>query len=236
MHNKFGIGLAVFLCIQGAAAEDAPFKGEGELGFTQTSGNTDTQSLVAKLAIKYTTSSWEHEAKLDALRAEEDNVLNAERYELNLQSNYLLSDKSYLFAKLRYEDDSFNGYDYQTSLNFGYGNKLIDTERTGLKIEAGVGVRQFKLDTVDSESDEEMVGYAGLNYRQKIGSHSEFTQDIEVEGGSDNIYTQSDTGFKVNIMDNLAMKLSLSVKNNSEVPPDTEKTDTLTAVTLVYSF
>jgi putative salt-induced outer membrane protein YdiY len=32
------------------------------------------------------------------------------------------------------------------------------------------------------------------------------------------------------------MKLSLNVKNNSDVPVGREKTDTATSVTLVYSF
>jgi putative salt-induced outer membrane protein len=152
-----------------------------------------------------------------------------------LQSNYLLSDKSYLFGKLRYEEDSFNGYDYQASLILGYGRQIIDTERTGLKLEAGIGWREGELEII-TETNDETVGFLGLSFRQKIGSHSEFTQEFQVEGGSNNVYSESDTGFKVNIMENLAMKLSLLVKNNSDVPPDTEKTDTITAVTLVYNF
>ena len=71
---------------------------------------------------------------------------------------------------------------------------------------------------------------------KKIGTHSEFTQDIRVEGGEDNVYTESDTGFKVNIMENLAMKLSVLVKNNSDVAAEKKKTDTITAVTVVYGF
>jgi len=237
MHKKLGIGFALLLGTQIVVAEENGWKGEGEFGFTQTSGNSETQSLIAKLALSYKLTSWKHEAQIEALRSEDDSVRSAERYELNLQSNYFLSEKSYLFGKLRYEEDSFNGYDYQGSLIVGYGHQIIDTERTGLKLEAGIGWREGEGELeILTKSNDETVGFLGLSFRQKIGSHSEFTQEFQVEGGSDNVYSKSDTGFKVNIMENLAMKLSLLVKNNSDVPPDTEKTDTITAVTLVYNF
>jgi putative salt-induced outer membrane protein len=201
MHTKkLSIGFAILLGTQIAVAEEeSGWKGEGELGFTQTSGNTETQSLVAKLALSYKLTSWKHEAKLEALRSENDSVLSAERYELNLQSDYFLSDKSSIFGKLRYEEDSFSSYDYQASLIVGYGHQIIDTERTGLNLEAGIGMRRGELEIV-ANSNDETVGYLGLIFRQKIGSHSEFTQYFQIEGGSDNVYTESDTGFKVNII------------------------------------
>jgi putative salt-induced outer membrane protein len=78
-----------------------------------------------------------------------------------------------------------------------------------------------------------------LNYSQHIGEHSVFTQDFLVETGSDNTYTESSTGLKVSMMDNTALKLSFTAKRNSDIPTtntDIEKTDTISAVTLVYSF
>jgi putative salt-induced outer membrane protein len=237
MHKKLALGLAVSLCLQGAIAEENSWKGEGELGFTQTSGNTETQSLVAKLALGYQLFSWDHSLKLEALRAEDHNTLMAESYGANLQSDYNLSESSYLFGKIRYNKDRFSGYDYQSSLIFGYGYQVIDTERTGLKLEAGIGAGQNNMELdVYSQTDAQMIGFLGLNFRHKIGAHSELTQDLKVEGGTENVYTESLTGFKVNVFDNLAMKLSLSIKNNSDTPPDVEKTDTVTAVTMVYSF
>jgi len=233
----FGLGFAILLCSsQVALAEKNHWKGEGELGFTQTSGNTETQSLIAKLSLGYKQNSWEHNIELEGLRSEDGNAVTSERYGINLQSNYSLSERNHLFGKGRYEEDRFSGYDYQTSLIGGYGHHFIKNERTDLKIEVGAGVRQSKLNVAGSQADEEGVGFAGLNFSQKIATHSEFTQDFRVEAGSDNIYSESDTGFKVNVTDQVAMKLSVLVQNNSDVPPNTEKTDTITAVTLVYNF
>jgi len=238
MSKKLSIGFAILLGTQIAVADDLGWQGEGELGFTNTSGNTETESLLAKLSLGYKQTSWEHNLKFEALRAEDNKKLTAERYGANLQSDYKMSKHSYLFGKLRYEEDHFSSYDYQGSFILGYGNHVIDTERTSLKLEIGAGVNknELELDNVTTQSQEQAVAYAGLNFSQKIGTHSEFTQDIRVEGGEDNVYTESDTGFKVNIMENLAMKLSVLVKHNSEVAAEKKKTDTVTAVTVVYGF
>jgi putative salt-induced outer membrane protein len=241
MRRKLSLGFAIVLGTQVAIAEESLWSGEGELGITHTSGNTTNENTIAKLKIGYARSSWEHEAKLEVLRTSDDDELTAERYGLDFESNYKLSDKDYLFGKLRYEDDSFSGYKYQASLTGGYGYKIFETDITSLKLKAGIGVRLSELETT-SESDaseaddQEGIVILGLNYSRKIGTHSEFTQDFLVEAGSENLYTESDTGLKVSIMDNLALKLSLSIKNNSDAPADKEKTDTVSAVTLVYSF
>jgi len=261
MCRKLSLGFAILLGTQVAIAEKSPWSGDGELGITHTSGNTTNENTIAKLKIGYTQSSWEHEAKLEVLRTSDDDKLTAERYGLDFESDYKLSDVSYLFGKFRYEDDSFSGYKYQASLIGGYGYKLFETDITSLKLKAGIGVRLSELETTSesdaseaddqegiigfglSESDtsgadddqEGIIGF-GLNYSRKIGAHSEFTQDFLVEAGSENIYSESDTGLKVSITEKLALKLSLSIKSNSDAPADKEKTDTVSAVTLVYSF
>ncbi len=251
MWKKIVVGFAILLCVQIAVAEETPWKGEGELGITQTSGNTENQNIIAKLGLIHERALWKHEAKLEALRAEDDEKLTAERYELTWQSDYKLSETSYVFGKFRYEDDSFTGYNYQASLSAGYGYKVFDTDTDSLKLEAGIGVRTFELeDTIESEKEtvdvfglelessgeSEAIGVLGLNYMRKIGSNTEFTQDFLIEGGSENVYSKSDTGLKVNMTDKLALKLSLMIKNNSEVAADKEKTDMISAVTLVYNF
>ena len=238
MHKKLCIGVAVSLCIQAAAAEESDgWNGQGELGFAQTTGNTEVQSLSSKLALGYKKLLWEHGLELEALRSEDETKVTAERYQLKWQTNYHLTPKiDYLFGKFRYEDDRFSGYDYQGSLLVGYGHQVINTERTGLKLEAGVGIGRHQRLEIFSESDDQMLGFVGLNFRHKIGDHSEFTQDFRVEGGSENIYSESETGFQVSVMRNLALKLSLLIKNNSDVPLNTEKNDTLTTINLVYTF
>jgi len=251
MWKKFLVGFAILLCIQIVVAEETPWKGEGELGITQTTGNTENQNVIAKLELTHEQDSWKHKAKLEALRTEDEEKLTAERYEFKWKTDYKLSELSYVFGKLRYEEDKFTGYNYQASLSTGYGYKVFDTDIDSLDLEAGIGVRTFELEgevtddseksefvglKLESESEQEAIVTFALAYTRKIGANTKFTQDFLVEAGSENIYSKSDTGLKVSMTDRLALKLSLLVKNNSEVAADKEKTDMISAVTLVYSF
>jgi len=58
-----------------------------------------------------------------------------------------------------------------------------------------------------------------------------------VESGSDNTFTQFNTGIAVAMNESFALKFGFEVRNNSDVPPSvSEKTDTTTTMNLVYNF
>jgi putative salt-induced outer membrane protein len=211
------------------------WKGEGEFGFTQTSGNTDTQNLIGKLGINYLKQRWEHKFNIDSLRTEDRNNLTAESYGLEFQSNYKWSKKQYWFNRIKYEDDRFSGYDYQTSISTGYGFNVFETKTTSLSLDIGVGFRQSQLIGA-ADAEQEPIAVASIDYSRKISDNTTFTQDFSIDAGSENIHSEANTGLKVSITDTIAMKLSYSLKNNSEVPAGIEKTDTISAVTLVYDF
>ena len=59
---------------------------------------------------------------------------------------------------------------------------------------------------------------------------------VTVLADSKNTATKSVTAFKSKITGALSMKASYKVEHDSHVPADTEKTDTETALTLVYDF
>ena len=103
-----------------------------------------------------------------------------------------------------------------------------------LDVEIGPGVRFYKVD--DGVADEEALLRLAGKYWWAITEHSKFTQDLIVETGEDLTTTTSVTGLQANINSALAMKLTFTAKNKSDVPVGTKKTDTETALTLVYNF
>ena len=76
----------------------------------------------------------------------------------------------------------------------------------------------------------------GLDYLLHISETSEFEQKLLTEIGSENTYTESVTALRAKVVGNLALVLSYTIKNNSDVPPGIEKTDTFTAISLEYAF
>jgi putative salt-induced outer membrane protein len=210
------------------------WKGEAELGLVSTSGNTETDTINAKAKISKELEKWRHTAEFTALNTSDKTGTTAERYELKGQSDYKFSEHEYIFALVNYEDDRFSGYDYRVSESVGYGRRVLDRPDMTLDLEAGPGVRQSKLD--DGSRNSEFLVRGAVKYAWSITKTSNFTENVSVEAGDDATITKSVTALTSKVNGDLAMRVSYTVKHTSEVPPGFEKTDTETAVTLVYSY
>ncbi|MFO8024602.1 YdiY family protein [Thiohalophilus sp.] len=208
--------------------------GAVELGFIMNRGNTDSDSLNARLRVENSRHKWRHRAEAKVLRISEEDTTTAESYEVSGRSEYLLDENDYLFGTLRYESDEFAGYDRRTTEVFGYGHQFLKREDMHLKGEFGAGGRQTEF--VDGSDDSESIGRVGLDYKWQISKTSSFSEVVYVEHGSNNTYTESVTALTAKINNRLAMKVSYTIKNNSDPQPGFETTDTRTAITLVYDF
>ena len=222
------------------AAEDTEsgagaWTGAGELGYTSTSGNSDSESLNASLRVGREIEKWKHSSSLRAIRAESEGETSADSLEFKARSEYGFGEKSYVFGKLRYEDDEFSGYDYQTSLAFGAGSRFIENEKHLLDASLGLGYRTIK-DSATGDTEDEAIVTADLVYEYVISETSTLREAILVESGDENTYSESETSLTARIAGHLAAKISYLVKRNSDVPPDTDKTDEITTVSLVYEF
>lgn len=223
-----GVGVA-------AADEEAEgLGGEAELGMVTTSGNTNTRSVNGKARLHYLRGPWRHEGRLEGMRTSDHAGVTAERYLAAAKSDYHFRPSDYVFATVRYEEDRFSGYDYQVSEAVGYGHRLVERERLRLDLEIGVGGRHSR-ETGGRTRDEVIARGAG-KLAWDISPNSRFTEEVLVESGDSNSYTEAVSALKVMINSRFALKLSLIVKHNSQVPDGVEHTDTLSAVTLVYDF
>jgi len=210
------------------------WNGSAELGFLMTRGNTQTDSLNLAAGLENTRLKWHHKVEFKALQASEQNVSTAESYEATGRTEYLLDDNDYIFGSLRYQDDRFAGYDRRTTEVLGYGHQFLKRPDMKLKGEFGAGARQTK--NTDNTRDDEGILRVGLNYTWEITKTSSFNEDIFIERGVVNTATESVTALTVKINSKLAMKLGITVKDNSNPPAGFKNTDTKTAVTLVYDF
>ena len=211
------------------------WKGEGELGFTSTSGNTDSESLNTKLGIAKSHGLWTHKAGIQSLKATTGGVESSNRLILTERSEYKFAEKAYVFGALRYENDKFSGYDYQTSLSFGIGKQFIKNDTHELDASVGLGYRQLK-ETLTEKMSSDGIITGNLNYLYNVSKYAVFKEKLLFESGDSNTYSESETSLKMKINGNLASKIAYTVKHNSTVPVGTKKTDTVTTIALVYSF
>lgn len=229
-----------------STAFSAKWTSDAELGVVVTSGNSETQTANAKIKAKRETSSWVDSGSLEALGTSStdqttgEKVTTAEKYVANLKAEYKITPENFYFANANYIDDRFSGYEYQATLTVGVGRRLIKTEKQELSIELGPGVRFYKLSpdpitNARTPSDHVTIGRGALNYLYNFTEHSKFTQDLLVESGKDATITESVSALTAQINGKMAMKASVKVRHSSQVPDDSKKTDSETALTLVYS-
>lgn len=234
------------------AEEEKSLSGAGEAGLLMTSGNSETDSVNAKIGLKYEKEHFLGEVNLGALYSSEnteidgikEDKVSAEKYNYSAKIGYKFNEANYVFLNGDYEDDRFSGYDYRTTYSAGYGRKVIDSDTTKFDIEIGPGYRYDKTNGyylendvfVDEETVDELIfrGYTMFNY--KFSDAVSFQQDITVVTGSSNTNTKSVTALTTKIVGALGMKVAFKVDNNTDVPADKDKTDTETALTLVYDF
>ncbi len=214
--------------------EDGPWAGKATLGFLATSGNTENSTLNSSFEIGYKAGRWQHLVDAAAINASENNMTTAEAYEVSWKSERNVSEHNFLFGLLHWRKDQFSGYDTQFSQSVGYGRRLINSEAHKLNAEIGAGVRQSRL--IDGSMEDETILRAGLSYRWKLAENAEFRQNFVLEFGAENTYRESATSLSASLIGNFALVASYTIKNNSVVPPLTQKTDTYTAVSLEYTF
>lgn len=210
------------------------FKGSAELGYLASSGNSDTTSLNAKLVMEYEVEKWRHGFLAQAIRATNADLLTSERYQASAKSDYKFSEHNYFFGVANYDRDEFSGFTRRLSEALGYGRRIVATEKHMLDAEIGVGARQTTL--VDGTEQNDNIARLGINYNWAISDTSSFSQTLAVESGDLNTYSESVTAVTANLMSQLALKVSYTIKRNSDVPVGVENTDTYTAVSVLYSF
>ena len=217
-----------------AQEEEGPWAGTAKLGYLATSGNTDNSTLNAGFTVSYSVDDWKHSFAAIAISSAEGNTTTAEAYEADWKSERNLSEKSYLFGQLDWRKDRFSGFATQFSQTVGYGRRLIDSEVHKLNGEIGFGARQSEL--IDGTDEKEGIIRAGLDYTWQLSETAAFTQVLTIESGQENTYTESVTALSAQVVGNLALVASYTIKNNSDVLPLIEKTDTYTALSLEYIF
>ena len=226
--------LAAPISLMAQDEPESPWSGKASLGYLATSGNTENSTLNTGFEVGYKTGKWAHLFNAAAINASENEVTTSEAYDAGWKSERNLSDKDFLFGRLNWRKDLFGGYNTQFSQTVGYGRRLIDSDKHKLNAEVGAGARQSELQ--DGSKENETIFRAGMDYKWLFSETANFSQILLTEGGDKNTYIESVTAMSAQLVGNLALVASYTIKHNTDVPLLTEKTDTYTALSLEYVF
>jgi putative salt-induced outer membrane protein len=215
----------------GTAAAD--WSGKGTFGGVLARGNTETETINLNLDVENKLDEWTHKAGASMLRTVTDDITSADRWELRGESQYSLTERSYLFGALRYEDDAFTDYEYQATLSGGYGYRFITNDTTKLEGQIGAGYREAEV-RLTGEQQDGIIARGALDFEHKLTTTTLIYDRFLVESGSDNTFVQNALGVEVKINDTFALGLDYAVRHNTDVLPGTDKTDQVLTANLVY--
>jgi putative salt-induced outer membrane protein len=238
---KFSLLISSLIISQSTLAND--WKGNAEAGFISASGNTESETINAGIRFSKEGEVWSHDVAFNTFKASSNDIDSAKYLKAEYTIKRALTERSNLFGSISYLDDDFDGFTEQSSVSFGYGYKVIDTEPRKWELGAGVGYRDtselLRLDD-GSEIEGKDLSNATLvlrsDYRHQLTSNTEIVDAFRAEAGSENTFIENDLALIVNMNETFALKAGFIVRHNTDPSEGSDETDTITSLNLVYNF
>ncbi|MBE1527661.1 putative salt-induced outer membrane protein [Sphingopyxis sp. OAS728] len=210
------------------------WKGEGQIGASQSSGNTESVGLSAGVALARKGIDWTHKFRAQADYQRTNGATSVERYLGELEPQYRINDRTFAYGLGRWEHDRILGYDTRWNLSGGLGYKVVDNKKMTLSLKGGPAFRQ--TDFVNGEEDTELTALAGLDFGWQLSPTLRLTQVASTIIGEANGSTSSQTALSAKLTGALSARIAYSAQIDTSPPPGIEKVDTQTRFTLVYGF
>lgn len=229
-----------------AAPAQAQWSSKAQAGFVMSRGNTETETANAKFEIGYEIEKWKHSFDSSFLYGRSSAITTGQRWDATWQSDHKVSARFFWFGALRYEEDRYSGFNYQGTVSAGAGRAFIDNDDTKFSGQLGVGLRRLRpeelirdefgevVDRIPGIADEDVVGNGALKFEHAFNESTKILNTLLVETGSSNTLSQNELALQVKMSRLFALSVGVKVRNNSNPPPELEKTDTLTTLNLVY--
>lgn len=220
------------------------WKGKGQIGAFQSSGNSDNVGVSVALSLTREGIDWSHRMNASMDYQQSNDVTSREQYMFKYEPRYQINPRLFAFGLAQYEKDRFQGFSSRYAASGGFGYKLFDTDSLELSLQAGPAWR--RTDFLSGESESKLAALIGMDFDWAISDRLSLTQNTNVvadAGGSavaiidsNNTTINLDTGLEAKVSDKLTTRLAYAVKYNSNPPAGSVSTDTLTRFTLVYGF
>lgn len=253
--NALALALVPFFALaqDGAEKKEPELTTAMELGFLLKTGNTNSADIKAGVQLRYDQALWRNSLAINLLakKAEvedengEDNwVTSDQTWDVAAKTNYTINEahSNYVYGSADYKQDRFSGFENQSSVSAGWGRRWYSDEVSSFDADIGPGFKRDVLmatSTMPEETKDAFIVQASGLYLHKINEHVEFRQYLAAKyatkSGENSVY-RSETSVTTKLIETLQLKFSLNIDHNSVVETGTKKTDTETAVTIVYSF
>ncbi|MGZ2259995.1 DUF481 domain-containing protein [Roseobacter sp. A03A-229] len=208
--------------------------GSVALGFSATSGNTDTTDLDLAGRFRYGNGPWNHTIGFALEFAEDNDVSNKEEIFATYDVNRYLNGDFYVFGlgSVRYDDFDSNRWD--AFLGFGPGYRVINQKDQTWRLQAGPGLRY--IEDQNGANNTEIAGIASSRYYIKFNENIFLTNDTDILFSDEDTVVTNDLGVNFRMTDTLSTRVSYRSEWDSDPLANFSSADNSLGVSLVYGF
>lgn len=237
---------AVLLCLTllpltgFAADEEAPLKARAELSFVNTSGNTNTQTVVARLEAKKEGLVNRYYANGNFLRVEDSGTESSNKLKLEGRWERVLTRRAFGLVTAGWLRDRFSGYDMRAWGGPGVGYDIIKSGAHTLKASATLLWYHDEFSTGADASERYLSARAGADYAWKVRENLSFAQTLDYNTSlkeTDRYFIDSITSVEVKVNGRVSLGVNYTVNFQNRPPaPDLRHTDTALLTALIIDF
>lgn len=210
------------------------WSGSMALGFTATSGNTDTADLDVAGRLRYGNGPWNHSVGFAVELAEDNDIRNKEEVYATYDVNRYMSENFYIFGLGSVNYDNFDTLEWDAFIGAGPGVRIVNTENQTWRVQAGPGFRYTK-DQLGVD-DKELAGIVSSRYFFKLTDTVSLTNDTDVLFSGGDAVVTNDLGVNFKVSNRLSTRVSYRTEWDSDPLAGFEDTDNSLGVSLVYGF
>lgn len=221
----------------------AQWTGKGQLGLALSTGNGDSMNLNARAEVKHTVDEWQRRLAISAVYESDDDESTSQMFEVEGDSRYSFNPRDFWFGSFRYQNDRFSGFRYQATIAGGIGHRFIDTDRTKLTGQFGLGFKATETrDAIDPATQllvlgaktDSIAAVGGLDWEHKVTDTTTVYNNFAFEAAKQNNFVRNETGVSVAMTSRLALAVAYTVRYNTDPPVGYDKTETLLTANVVY--
>ncbi|MEE4175609.1 MAG: DUF481 domain-containing protein [Xanthomonadales bacterium] len=207
-----------------------------DLNTTVNDGNTDSRNTLLFAQGNMKVGDHRHFGDLTFRREEQNGVSVKEQDLLNYAYNWVFSDPWYIGGSFSWERDPIRELDYRYTAGVLVGRDIFDDATKFLTFSIGVG---YSDEEIGGVSESGAVGLWNLRYEHAFWGNVDFfhTQNFTQQFyGLDNLILKTNTGLRLDIIDDLYATASLRYDYETEPAAGASKDDSTLQFGIGYSF
>ena len=221
-----------------AVEADRKLKTHTELSLVDSTGNTESTSFAFELKADKNYGKHEFRAEANAYYTKDNKVSTKNKWALELNYDYMTTDKLSFNYLAGYKKDKFSGFDYQFYTGPGIGYKFVVTPEHQLNFQGNILYAVDNVEGVDGTND--YLSYsAGANYEWQILDNLKFKQDLKYRASFDdsqNYFINSKTAVESKLSDMFSMGVSYTIGYANLPAEGKESTDKTLLASLIIDY